>query len=130
MSIRTYQIGSHRKAGEGLRLGTVRYLPRGVKKRDYARFDYFDVWLPALAPSSKLLRWVKNKEWNVRTQRVFFARYACEMQVNTDSRQAVQLVAMLGRRTPLSVGCYCSDERLCHRSILLKLIRKVQKLKQ
>ena len=130
MSIRTYQIGSRRKGGEGLRLGTVRFLPRGVKKSDYSRFDLFDVWMPMLAPSRKLLHWAKGKDWNVQTQRIFFARYSREMEANTDSRQIIRFVAMLVRRTPLSVGCYCSDESLCHRSVLLKLIRKAQKVKQ
>jgi uncharacterized protein YeaO (DUF488 family) len=31
--------------------GTVRRPPRGVAKTDWARRDFFDVWLPELAPS-------------------------------------------------------------------------------
>jgi uncharacterized protein YeaO (DUF488 family) len=58
----TFQIGSPRKPGEGLRVGTVRFLPRGVKKEDYARLGYFDVWFPLLAPSSELLKWLKSQE--------------------------------------------------------------------
>jgi uncharacterized protein DUF488 len=46
MTIGTYRIGTPRKRGEGLRLGAVRFLPRGVKKGDYARLNLFDVWLP------------------------------------------------------------------------------------
>lgn len=42
-NLSSFQIGTPRKRGEGLRIGTVRYLPRGVKKKDYAKLDYFDV---------------------------------------------------------------------------------------
>lgn len=127
MGIRSYQIGSHRKRGEGLRVGVVRFLPRGVKKQDYVRLSLFDVWLPVLAPSRRLLRWAKGKGWDARTRQTFFARYAREMEANTDSRQVIRFVAKASLRTPISVGCYCPDETRCHRSALLKLIRKVQK---
>ena len=127
MSIRTYQIGSPRKRGDGLRVGAVRFLPRGVKKQDYARLHLFDVWLPVLAPSRALLRWAKGRDLTGQTRRTFFARYAREMEANTDSRQVIRLVAKTSLRTPISVGCYCVDETRCHRSVLLKLIRKAQK---
>jgi uncharacterized protein YeaO (DUF488 family) len=127
VSIRTFQIGSPRKRGEGLRVGAVRYLPRGAKKKDYARLDYFDVWLPVLSPSRPLLRWAKGNERDPATRRTFFARYAREMESNTDSRQAIQLVAKAGHSTHISVGCYCADESRCHRSVLIKLIRRAQK---
>ena len=127
MSIRTYQIGSPRRRGDGLRVGTVRFLPRGVKKEDYARLALFDVWLPVLAPSRGLLRWAKDREQNAQTRRAFFARYAREMEANTDSRQVIRLVAKTSLRTAISVGCYCVDETRCHRSVLLRLIRKAQR---
>lgn len=42
------RLGSPRKKGEGLRIGAARRPPRGVKKEDYARLDYYDAWLPEL----------------------------------------------------------------------------------
>ena len=57
MAIRVVRLGTDRAAGEGVRLGTVRRPPRGVKKEDYARLDFFDVWFPELAPSAKLVKW-------------------------------------------------------------------------
>lgn len=119
----TFQVGSPRKRGEGLRVGTVRFLPRGVKKEDYARLDYFDVWFPLLAPSSELLKWLKARDWpseQVRWSK-FRERYLAEMN-KTDARQAIKLLAELARATPLSIGCYCENESACHRSILLELI--------
>lgn len=57
MSVRVVQLGAPRHGREGLRLGTVRRPPRGVPKRDYATRDYFDVWVPELAPSAPLVAW-------------------------------------------------------------------------
>ena len=45
------RLGSPRKPGEGLRLGTVRRPPRGVPKREFAKWDFYEVWLTNLAPS-------------------------------------------------------------------------------
>ncbi len=121
LKLRTYRIGTPRQSGEGLRIGTVRYLPRGVRKQDYARLDQFDVWFPLVAPSQALVRWLREKtetRWAKFTE-----RYQREMQ-RTDSRQAIQLLAEIARKTPISVGCYCEDETHCHRSILRKLIEE------
>ncbi|HXU08361.1 MAG TPA: DUF488 family protein [Blastocatellia bacterium] len=123
--LETFQIGSPRKLGEGLRVGTVRFLPRGVKKEDYARLDYFDVWFPLLAPSSELLKWLKTREWpneQVRWKK-FRERYIAEMN-KTDARQAIKLLAELSRATALVIGCYCENESACHRSILRELIER------
>ena len=115
----TVQLGSPRQRDEGLRIGTVRFLPRGVRKEDYAKLNYFDVWLPQLAPSRELLSQFKKGSISVR---VFFARYRREMK-ETEARQLIQLLAELARRTPIAVGCYCEDEADCHRSVLGKLIQ-------
>ena len=55
MNIGTFRVGSPRKPGEGLRVGTVRFLPRGVKKEDYARLDYFEMKKTDARQAIKLL---------------------------------------------------------------------------
>jgi uncharacterized protein YeaO (DUF488 family) len=125
LKLRTYKYGSARKRGEGLRIGTTRYLPRGVFKTDYAPLDYLDVWLPVLAPSRKLLRWARLKE---RTDEAWSKRYKNEMK-KTDARQVIKLLAQLAKATPLAIGCYCADESRCHRSLLYSLIRRAAKEK-
>ena len=121
----TFKAGSPRKPGEGLRVGTVRFLPRRVKKEDYARLDYFDVWFPLLAPSAELIKWVKAGGGPSEPKRwaKFKERYTAQMK-KTDARQAIKLLAELARVTPISIGCYCEDESACHRSILRELIEK------
>lgn len=114
-----FQLGLSRKRGEGLRIGTVRLLPRGVRKSEYAKRDYFDVWLPQLSPSRKLLAEYKDGDLSVAA---FFRRYRTEMK-STEPRQLIQLLAEIAQRTPIAVGCYCEDESQCHRSVLGELIR-------
>jgi uncharacterized protein YeaO (DUF488 family) len=124
LKIRTYQLGSNRKRGEGLRIGVVRRPPRGVHKEDYAQLNYYDVWFPILAPSQRLLSWIHdNDSVDPAIWRTFTKRYQSEMLNNTNSLQAVKLLAELVKHTPISIGCHCSDETRCHRSILLELIK-------
>ena len=66
MAIRIIRLGSPRAASEGLRLGTVRRPPRGVRKADYARRDYYDLWLPDLAPSAKWVSWALSEPGPMR----------------------------------------------------------------
>ncbi len=121
LKLHTYQLGSPRKRGEGLRVGVVRHLPRGVRKQDYVSGNYFDVWFPHVAPSVELLRWV-HEQPDTRWTR-FVKRYSHEMK-QPDSRHAIELLAEIAKRTPISIGCFCQDESHCHRSILRKLIEQ------
>jgi uncharacterized protein YeaO (DUF488 family) len=117
--ISTYSWGEKRRRGEGVRLSCTRYLPRGVRKKDYARNDFFDVWLPTLAPSRALISRLnidKPGEW-----KRFIERYRIDMK-RTDARQVIRTLANLARRTPISIGCSCTGLR-CHRFTLEKLIR-------
>jgi uncharacterized protein YeaO (DUF488 family) len=121
--ISTFRIGTPRQKGEGLRIGTVRFPPRGVKKEDYAKLDYFDVWLPLLAPSKQLVAWAQ-KGGLQKNIKQFYARYRSELLKHTEARQTLIMLAKLGEKTDLSVGCYCPDETRCHRSELLRLLQK------
>jgi len=116
--VTTYQYGTARRRGEGLRIGTTRYLPRGVSKNDYALLDYFDVWLPTLAPSRELLHWYRDAERPVET---FYQRYRKEMR-DVNARHVIALLHEVSTRTPIAVGCFCDDESRCHRIELRKLI--------
>ena len=115
MKLKTFQIGSKPEPSAGIRLGVVRYLPRGVKKEDYKKLGLFDLWFPALAPSRKLLE--KRGDKNL------FARYRSEILNNSESRQTLLFLAEVARKTPISIGCYCSDESKCHRSVLASMLR-------
>lgn len=120
MSIRVVRLGSPRSAGEGLRIGTVRRPPRGVPKADFASRDFYDVWLPEVAPSEELLK-VGQVAGDAARWRVFSRRYRAEMK-RPDKAHVIDLLAALSHHASLSVGCYCAVEERCHRSILRELL--------
>ena len=116
MAIRIIRLGSPRAADEGLRLGTVRRPPRGVRKADYARRNYYDLWLPDLAPSAKLVGAGAEE-----TGPGFAKAYRREMKAPAADR-LISLLAALSPHADFSVGCYCENPERCHRSILRELL--------
>jgi len=122
MPVTAVQLGSPRRAGEGLRLGTVRRPPRGIRKAEYASRDYYDVWLPELAPSEALRSWAMSRPWTSERWNTFARRYRAEMAAPATAR-LLALLRALAETTSFSIGCYCDDESRCHRSILLDLLR-------
>jgi uncharacterized protein YeaO (DUF488 family) len=121
MSLRVVRLGTPRAEGEGLRLGTVRRPPRGVKKEDYARRDYFDLWFPDLAPSAGLVSWALSEPWTDRRWAKYVKSYRSEMR-DVKSQRLLNLLAAMSRQTDFSIGCYCENEDRCHRSILRDLL--------
>ena len=121
MAIRVVRLGMPRRKSEGLRIGTVRRPPRGIRKQDYAKRNYFDVWLPELAPSAPLVSWLFSEPITPGRWALYTKRYRKEMREPAASR-LIALLAALSSQTSFSVGCYCDDESHCHRSILKKLL--------
>jgi len=120
MAIRVVRLGSPRGRAEGLRLGTVRRPPRGVPRSEYASRDFYDVWLPELAPSAPLVAAAQRAK-DGRSWRSFAKRYRTEMS-RSPAHRILDLLAALSRDTDLAVGCYCADETRCHRSVLRQLL--------
>lgn len=120
MPILVVRLGSPRIAGEGLRIGTVRRPPRGVPKSEFGSRDYYDLWLPELAPSEELLKLgqaaLGEAQW-----RAFQRKYRAEMR-RPEASRLLDLLGALSLQTTFSVGCYCASEDRCHRSILRDLL--------
>jgi uncharacterized protein YeaO (DUF488 family) len=121
MPIRIVRLGTPRHPDEGLRVGTVRRPPRGVPRAEFSSRDYYDVWLPDLAPSAALLSWVSSQALTETRWKRFTREYQKEMRAPPPQR-LITLLAALSARTNFSVGCYCPDESRCHRSLLRKLL--------
>ncbi len=121
MAVRIVRLGTKRHAGEGLRLGTVRRPPRGVRKQDYAARDYYDAWLPELAPSAPLVSFALSKPFTPARWASYSRRYRSEMKHPAEQR-LITLLAALSKHADFSVGCYCEDESHCHRSLLRGLL--------
>jgi uncharacterized protein YeaO (DUF488 family) len=121
MSVRVVRLGTPRDPDERLRIGTVRRPPRGVRKEDYAARDYFDVWLPELAPSAPLVSWALSEPFTPKRWAAYERRYRQEMR-QPAAKRLIALLAALSSQTNFSVGCYCEDETRCHRSLLKELL--------
>lgn len=122
MAIRVVRLGSPRAPDEGLRVGTVRRPPRGVPKTEHASRDFYDVWLPELAPSDGLVKQGLQAK-DDGAWRAFVKRYRAEMK-RPEAARLLALLAALSRQTNLSVGCYCAEEERCHRSVLKALLEE------
>jgi len=120
MTFRVVRLGSPRLAGEGLRIGTVRRPPRGVPRSQFASGNWYDVWLPVLAPSEATVKLGRSAQSDAGWRR-FARRYRSEM-ARPEAKQAMALLAALSRSADFSVGCYCEDESRCHRSLLRDLL--------
>ncbi len=122
MGIEIVRLGSPRSSGEGVRLGTVRFPPRGIPKAELATRDFYDVWLPALAPSAPLVKQALGAS-DERSWARFERSFRAEMR-EPHARQLLDLLAALSHDTSLALGCYCADERRCHRSLLRALLEE------
>ena len=120
MPVRIVRLGSPRAPGEGLRVGTVRRPPRGVPRADFARRDFYDVWLPELAPSAELVAEALAAP-DARAWAAFVRKYRAEMK-QPAAAHVLDMLAALSHQAAFSVGCYCEDEARCHRSVLRQLL--------
>lgn len=122
MSIRIVRLGTPRMPGEGLRIGTVRHPPRGVPKIEHARQDWYDVWLPELAPSADTVKQAMASDTD-RAWSAFVKKYRAEM-AKPERARLLDLLAALSKQSDFSVGCYCEREERCHRSVLRALLEE------
>ena len=120
MAIQIVRLGSPRKPGEGVRIGTVRRPPRGVPKAQFASGNWYDVWYPNLAPQADTMQMGMtaqgDKEWSAFTR-----RYKAEM-AKPEASRTLDLLAALSHDNNFSMGCYCENEARCHRSLLRELL--------
>jgi uncharacterized protein YeaO (DUF488 family) len=121
LAIRVVRLGTARARDEGLRLGTVRRPPRGVRKADYGKRNFYDLWLPELAPSPGLFKSYFAAPMSERRWAAWGKKYRREMGQPGPER-LLQLLAQLSRQANFAVGCYCEREERCHRSILRQLL--------
>ena len=107
MAIRVVQLGSDRSADEGVRIGTVRRPPRGVRKEEFASRNFYDVWLPILSPTPDTLKLglgaQNDREWSK-----FIQRFRVEM-ARPDASATLNLLAAMSHQSNFSIGCYCED---------------------
>jgi uncharacterized protein YeaO (DUF488 family) len=123
VAIHVVRLGMPRQHEEGVRLGTVRRPPRGVRKEDVGPRDYFDIWVPELAPTPQLVSWALSEPFTPKRWATFVRRYRAEMR-KPAAQRLITLLAAFSARQNFSVGCYCADESRCHRSVLRELLQR------
>ena len=130
MPIHIVQLGSPRKAGEGLRIGTVRRPPRGVPKAEFASRNYYDCWYPELSPEPETMHQAQQAQQlqaqgqsaeAAKAWKQFDQKFRKQLAAAPASR-TLDLLAALSRQTDFALGCYCDNEAMCHRSILRALL--------
>lgn len=112
---------------DGIRILATRFRGRGMPTSRY------DIWMPSLAPSERLLR-------NVQAGRISWARFVREyrrelfMDGPVDARNrtiknhgqkfTLRLIKRLARAGRVTLLCHCAeDQRQCHRHELRSVIR-------
>jgi uncharacterized protein YeaO (DUF488 family) len=120
MVVRIVRLGSPRQPGEGTRIGTVRRPPRGVPKAEFATQNWYDVWLPNLAPSVDTMHLAQAAQTPAQWL-AFTKKYRREMSTPENSR-TLDVLAALSQHSHFSVGCYCESEAFCHRATLRALL--------
>ena len=120
MAIRIVRLGDPREKDEGLRIGTVRRPPRGIRKEDYSSKNIYDVWFPNLSPSESLLKKAQAAK-DEKSWKIFKRMFLAELKSPGPSKD-LELLAALSHHTNFSMGCYCENESRCHRSILKEIL--------
>lgn len=121
MPIRIVRLGTPRSPDEGTRLGTVRRPPRGVRREQFAARDYYDVWVPDLAPSGAVVSWALAEPWTDARWKKYVKVYRREM-AKPVPRRLIEMLAAMSKSSNFSVGCYCADETRCHRGLLREML--------
>jgi uncharacterized protein YeaO (DUF488 family) len=111
---------------DGLRILATRFRGRGMPKGRY------DVWMPSLGPSERLLRSVATGQ---RSWAMFAREYRSELFMDgpIDSRSrtiknhgqkfTLRLLKRLARSRAVTLMCHCAeDEEQCHRHLLRAVI--------
>jgi uncharacterized protein YeaO (DUF488 family) len=94
-----------------------------VKKEDFASRNWFDLWLPDLAPTAAIVKWALSEPWTDARFEKYARAYRREMRA-PEQQRLIALLAALSQTADFSVGCYCADASHCHRTLLLELLRE------
>jgi len=114
---------------DGLRILASRFRGRGLPVSRY------DVWMPSLGPSERLLRQVQSGgiSWSAflrEYRRELFAASAIDARNRTirnhGQKFTLRLLKTLSERGNITLMCHCAeDQARCHRHELAKVIQKL-----
>ena len=96
----------------------MQWLP--ANESEFAARDWYDVWLPLLAPSVETMK--LGQAATTPVQWATFLRKVRSELAMPDASHTLELLAQLSHQTNFSIGCYCESEARCHRSVLRALL--------
>lgn len=91
-----------------------------MRKSEISERDFYDVWLPTLAPSQELVAMGRSSQ-DESSWKEFRRRFRGEMNGRKAARM-LDLLAACSHHMNFSLGCYCEHETRCHRSVLRELL--------
>jgi uncharacterized protein YeaO (DUF488 family) len=113
---------------DGLRILATRFRGRGMSK------DLYDVWMPNLGPSEKLLRtFLAGKltwaDFNRRYRAELFDSGSADSSNRTiknhGQKFTLRLLQRLAQDSTITILCHCAeDQPHCHRRILEKVLSR------
>lgn len=125
--LKTGSVHAPKSADDGLRILVARFRGRGLPTHRY------DVWMPSLGPSEKLLRaFLDGKiDWRTFGRRYrdqLFAPAAVDAENHTiknhGQKFTLRLVKHLAARENVTLLCHCDADAVhCHRHLLEKILR-------
>jgi uncharacterized protein YeaO (DUF488 family) len=114
------------REGDGLRILVARFRGHGVPKSRY------DVWMPSLGPSERVLRRVQNgaiswEEFSKEYRKELFLDGPVDARSRTiknhGQKFTLRLIGRLAQRGHVTLLCHCAEDQLqCHRHVLRHLI--------
>lgn len=116
--IRTKSIYKPKEDEDGTRILITRFYPRGIRK------GHFDQWMRELAPTKELVQSYKHGKI---TQAQFTTRFLKQMSTDETSKQTIQTLAKLAKKTNVTLLCYEPDGEFCHRHLLENMIKSKMK---
>ena len=115
--------------GDGMRVLATRFRGRGMKS------DRYDVWMPSLGPSEKLLKGflAGGIEW-----KDFAKQYRDEVlssesvdrknatALNHGQKFTFRLIKKMGERQQVTLMCHCdTNEPRCHLRVMEKILKSI-----
>lgn len=90
-----------------------------IMRRIKPEFE-FDMWLPALSPSTRLLADYQNGEisWKLFEKRL-------KKELLPKKKQYIEMIIGLSKRNNVTLLCWEDSAELCHRSIITQEIKKL-----
>ena len=126
--LKTRSVSSPIKDDDGVRILATRFRGRGLSTSRY------DVWMPSLGPSERLLRDVQSGAINWKT---FAKQYRDELFLdgpiddrsdtikNHGQKSTLRLLKALAASQNVTLLCHCAEDATqCHRFLLAREIAK------